>query len=339
MSQADLPHRRRNLLTGEWLLVSPHRAKRPWQGEAAPPQPAPPAHDPACHLCPGNRRATGEINPAYPGTFVFDNDFAALLAEGGADEPHALFECAPARGAARVICFAPDHGATLARLDEAAIARVIDCWCVQSAELGRQWQHVQIFENKGAMMGASSPHPHGQVWASDFVPEVVCKEDARQRVFLAQRGQPLLDAVAAAELADGSRVVETNDHWLAVVPHWAAWPYEVLLIARSPAARLEDLGALERAALSAILSRLLRRYDGLFACDFPYSMGWHGAPHGLGGDTAHWRLHAHFLPPLLRSSSVRKHMVGFELLGEAQRDLTPESAAANLRAVELAPCP
>ena len=338
MSLADLPHRRRNLLTGEWLLVSPHRAQRPWQGEAAPP-PAlrPPAHDPACHLCPGNTRATGEVNPAYSGTFVFQNDFAALLDEGGHGAPHALFESRPARGEARVICFAPDHGASLARLDAPALARVIDCWCDQSAQLGAKWAHVQIFENKGAMMGASSPHPHGQVWASDFVPEIVTKEEAQQRAYFEGHGTALLDAVVQAELAEGSRVVEVNDDWLAVVPHWAAWPFEVLLTARVPAARLEDLAPSARGSLAAILSRLLGRYDGLFDCDFPYSMGWHGAPHALGDDTAHWRLHAHFLPPLLRSASVRKHMVGFELLGETQRDLTPESAAERLRAVELAP--
>ena len=338
MSLADLPHRRRNLLTGEWLLVSPHRAKRPWQGEAAPPPVTRgAAHDPACHLCPGNTRATGEINPGYTSPFVFQNDFAALLDEGGEGPPHTLFETQPARGEARVICFAPDHSATLARLSPAAVTQVIECWCEQSAELGAKWAHVQIFENKGAMMGASSPHPHGQVWASDFVPEIVSKEEASQRAFYGEHGVALLDAVAQAELADGSRVVEANDNWLAVVPHWAAWPFEVLLIARDPVARLEDGSAAARASLGTIMAALLQRYDGLFDCDFPYSMGWHGAPHSLGEDTAHWRLHAHFLPPLLRSVSVRKHMVGFELLGEVQRDLTPEAAAQRLRAVEIAP--
>ncbi|MGB7655516.1 MAG: UDP-glucose--hexose-1-phosphate uridylyltransferase [Novosphingobium sp.] len=336
MSEADLPHRRRNLLTGEWLLVSPHRAKRPWQGEAAPPPaPPPPAYDPGCYLCPGNMRANGEQNPDYPGTFVFANDFAALLDEGGSGAPHPLFESQPVRGEARVICFSPNHGATLARLPQADLARVIRCWSDQSAELGRRWAHVQLFENKGAMMGASSPHPHGQVWASDFVPEVVGKEDANQRDFMAARGSVLLDSVADAELADGRRVVESNAHWLAVVPHWAAWPFEILLIARGDAARIEDLSDPARDALAEILSLLLRRYDGLFGCDFPYSMGWHGAPHALGRDTAHWRLHAHFFPPLLRSASVRKHMVGFELLGETQRDLTPEAAAERLRGVEI----
>ena len=336
MSLNDLPHRRRNLLTGEWLLVSPHRAKRPWQGEAAPP-PAPPApaHDPACYLCPGNVRATGEANPDYPGTFVFKNDFAALLDDGGTSEASSLFETAPATGEAHVICYAPDHGATMARLSPDALDRVVATWCDLSATLGAKWPHVQLFENKGAMMGASSPHPHGQVWATNVVPELVARESDRQREWLAAKGSVLLDDVAAAELAAGERVVEVSAHWLAVVPHWAGWPFEILLIARGPAARLEQLSAAARADLAVILSRLLRRYDGLFGCDFPYSMGWHGAPHELGDDTAHWRLHAHFYPPLLRSASVRKHMVGYELLAETQRDLTPESAAERLRAVEI----
>lgn len=319
------------------MLVSPHRAKRPWQGEAAPPpNPPPPQHDPNCYLCPGNTRANGEVNPGYSGTYVFANDFAALLDQGGITSgPQGLFETMPATGDARVICFAPDHGATLARLDHAAVCSVVETWCALSAELGQRWAHVQLFENKGAAMGASSPHPHGQVWASDFVPELVTREDQRQREWLANKGTVLLDDVAAGELAADERVVEVNDHWLAVVPHWAAWPFETLLIARDPVSRLEELSPAARAALAEILTRLLRRYDGLFEVDFPYSMGWHGAPHALGEDAAHWRLHAHFLPPLLRSATVRKHMVGFELLAETQRDITPESAAERLRAVEL----
>lgn len=334
MSLSDLPHRRQNLLTGEWLLVSPHRAKRPWQGDASPPEAIrAPAHDPACHLCPGNIRATGEANPAYDGTFVFTNDFAALLGEGGtAAQEHAIFRTHPAAGEARVICFAPDHGATLARLPVEDIVRVVDCWADLSAELGAKWAHVQLFENKGAMMGASSPHPHGQVWASDFVPELPAKEDQRQREWLAAHGTCLLDAVADAEIASGERVVEINEDWIAFVPFWAAWPFETMVLPLAPAARLEDLEPARRLSLASILSRLLKRYDALFSCDFPYSMGWHEAPHALGEDTAHWRLHAHFNPPLLRSASVRKHMVGFELLAETQRDITPESAAERLRA-------
>ncbi len=338
MTIADLPHRRRNLLNGEWLLVSPHRAKRPWQGEAAAPAATrPPVHDPACHLCPGNTRANGAINPSYSGTFVFVNDFSALLAGGGtALTPQDLFETAPATGEARVICFAPDHGTTLARMAPYALDRVVTTWCDLSAELGARWAHVQLFENKGAMMGASSPHPHGQVWASDFIPELVTHEERCQRDWREDKGTVLLADVAAAELTAGERVIEVNPYWLAVVPHWAAWPFETLLIARDDVRRLEDLTPAARGGLAQILARLLRRYDGLFGTDMPYSMGWHGAPHALANDSEHWRLHAHFLPPLLRSATVRKHMVGFELLAETQRDLTPESAAERLRAVPIA---
>lgn len=334
MSLPLLPHRRRNLLTGEWVLVSPHRAQRPWQGEETPPAPRGGApRDPGCYLCPGNARTGGSVNPDYAATFVFPNDFPALLDDSESAAAVEPFEAMPARGEARVVCYAPDHSITLARMDDAARRAVVECWCELSRELGGKWAHVQLFENKGTMMGASSPHPHGQVWASDFVPQVVVQEDARQRQHLALRGEVLLDAVAAAELAARERVVEASDHWLVVVPHWASWPFETLVIARQDVARLEQLDADARDDLAAILGRLLRGYDGLFGTDFPYSMGWHGAPHALGEDSAQWRLHAHFHPPLLRSATVRKHMVGFELLAESQRDLTPEQAAARLRAV------
>ncbi len=330
----DLPHRRRNLLTGEWLLVSPHRAQRPWQGERSDPLvQARAPYDADCYLCPGNERKGGHSNPDYAGCFTFPNDFPALMADGGeTGAAHPLFESRAARGEARVICYSPDHSASLGSLDNAARQRVVDGWCNLSAELGAKWGHVQIFENRGAMMGASSPHPHGQVWASDFMPALVEQEDARQRDFaLRNAGQPLLDAVIDAEIASGQRIIARNDHWLVVVPHWAAWPFETLVIARGDIARLEDLCTASRAALCDILGHLLGGYDSLFDCEFPYSMGWHGAPHQLGGECKHWRLHAHFYPPLLRSSSVRKHMVGFELLAETQRDLTPEAAAQRLR--------
>jgi UDPglucose--hexose-1-phosphate uridylyltransferase len=333
------PHRRQNLLTGDWVLVSPQRMARPWQGEANPPPPAAPSHDPACHLCPGNARADGRRNPDYAGVFVFANDFPALLETSDPPGQHPLFREAPARGEAQVICYAPDHGASLGSLGDAARRQVIDAWAGLSATLGARWGHVQIFENRGGMMGASSPHPHGQVWASDFVPSIVVQEDARQRAHHQASGGALLADVAAAELAEGTRVVAANAHWLAVLPHWAAWPFEMLLIARDAVARLEDLDDAQRGALSELLGRVLRGCDALFAVPFPYSLGWHGAPHALGDDVAHWRLHAHLLPPLLRSASVRKHMVGFELLAEAQRDLTPEAAAARLRAVLPEPTP
>ena len=326
----DAPHRRRNLLTGDWILVSPHRAQRPWHGERAEAEPSPPRYDPSCPLCPGNPRVGGERNPDYAGAFVFPNDFPALLADPVEPRVAEPFEGMPAGGETRVVCYSPDHAATLAGLGSAGIGPVIDTWCALSAELGARHAHVQIFENKGAMMGASSPHPHGQVWAGDFVPNEVAREDRRQREWLVERDEVLLDAVAAAEIADGSRVVAFNERWLVVVPHWAAWPFETLLIARDPVARLEDLDDIARAALAATIAELLGRYDALFDCRFPYSMGWHGAPHALADDSGHWRLHAHFYPPLLRSATIRKHMVGFELLGEGQRDLTPEAAAARL---------
>lgn len=329
----DHPHRRRNLLTGRWVLVSPHRAKRPWQGETGDPAArGSAAHDPGCYLCPGNTRTGGEINPDYPATFVFPNDFPALMPDTPAPETgDPVFEIAPARGTSRVICYAPDHGKTLPDLGEAAVRALVDTWAMQSAELGETHRYVQVFENKGAMMGCSSPHPHGQIWASDFVPSELADEDREQAAWHDAHGQGLLGTVVDRELADGTRVVAVNAQWLAVVPFWAAWPFEVLLIARDPVARLQDLDDTTRDALARMLRVITGRYDALFDCSMPYSMGWHQAPGA--GDAPHWRLHAHFYPPLLRSASVRKFMVGFEMLAEPQRDLTPETAAERLRAV------
>ena len=322
------PHRRKNLLTGEWVLVSPQRMNRPWQGEVKKPTGGERvAHDPTCYLCPRNMRADGTVNPDYDGTWAFPNDFPALLKEPAGEATTGLFEEAPVAGEAQVICYAPEHSATLARMDSAARRAVVETWCSISEELGQRWGHVQIFENKGAMMGASSPHPHGQVWASDFVPTLVAREDDCQRA----HGGNLLAEVIAAEDAAAERVVASNAHWLAIVPHWAAWPFETLVIARDDVARLEDLSAGARDALADLLGALLPAYDALFATDFPYSMGWHGAPHELGANHAHWRLHAHFFPPLLRSAEIRKHMVGYELMAETQRDLTPEAAAQRIR--------
>lgn len=328
-------HRRHNPLTGQWVLVSPHRAKRPWQGQQEQADTAErPAHDPACFLCAGNQRVTGETNPDYPGTFVFTNDFAAMLpaapsAPAGSD---ALFQVADARGTSRVICFSPDHGKTLPELPLAAIGGVIDTWCAQTAELGARYPWVQVFENKGALMGCSNPHPHGQVWATDYLPNEPAAEDLRQRAWHAEHGRALLLELAEREAALGERVVVQTEHWLAIVPFWATWPFETLLLPRFAVQQLPQLNAPQRADLARVLKRLTSRYDNLFQCSFPYSMGWHGAPFD-GRDTAPWQLHAHFYPPLLRSASVRKFMVGFEMLAEAQRDLTPEQAAQQLRAV------
>ena len=331
---ADHPHRRRNPLTGGEVLVSPHRMKRPWQGqtdEAA--ETRGPAHDPGCYLCPGNARVTGAANPDYAGPHVFPNDFPALLPDTPAPaDDDALFAAEPASGMARVICFSPDHGASLPLLTPAQIRAVINTWADQAAELGRDHAWVQLFENKGAMMGCSNPHPHGQVWATSWLPDEPAREDERQRIWFAANGRSMLLDVAEREATDGARTVVLTDRWIAVVPFWAAWPFETLVLPRFPVARIEDLAAADRDDLALVLKELTSRYDNLFRCSFPYSMGWHGAPYD-GRETAGWQIHAHFYPPLLRSATIRKFMVGFELLAEAQRDLTPEQAAARLREV------
>lgn len=334
-SPLSRPHRRFNPLTGRWVLVSPQRSERPWLGQidvvAEPPALA---HDPACYLCPGNARADGTINPDYSGPWVFDNDFPAILpsADGSIDaSADALFRAEPVTGTCRVICFSPDHGRTLPQLSPGEIDAVIDSWAAQSAELGQTHAWVQIFENKGAMMGCSNPHPHGQIWATDHIPDEVAIEDAHQRAWRDEQGGAMLSAIAARE-AGGERVVVENADWLAIVPWWANWPFETLLLPRFAVQRLEQLTPQQRGSLAAALRELTARYDNLFRCAFPYSMGWHGAPY-TGDDQPHWQLHAHFYPPLLRSASVRKFMVGYEMLAEAQRDLTPEQAAERLRAV------
>ncbi len=330
----DHPHRRYNPLSGEYVLVSPHRTKRPWQGkqESTPPDQRP-QHDPKCYLCPGNTRANGETNPDYEATFVFTNDFAALLPDTPSAAPATdpLFRTQPVRGTARVICFSPRHDLTLARMEHAGIRRVVDLWAAQTEELGAQYQWVQLFENRGEMMGASNPHPHGQLWATNYLPDEVAKEDQMQRAYFTQQGRPLLLDYAERERALGTRVVVENVHWLAVVPFWAVWPFETLLLPTAHVPRMEALNNDQREGLADVMKRLLTRYDNLFEVSFPYSMGWHGAPYAPDTQPNAWQLHAHYYPPLLRSATVRKFMVGFEMLSEAQRDITAESAAARLR--------
>jgi UDPglucose--hexose-1-phosphate uridylyltransferase len=326
------PHRRLNALTGEWVLVSPHRTRRPWQGARETPDERRPAHDPNCYLCPGNPRAGDAVNPAYTGTHVFPNDFAALLPEGPTTKQGeaGLFQAQSVQGVCRVLCFSPRHDLTLARMTVPQIVEVVDLWAGQTAELGRKYKWVQIFENKGAAMGCSNPHPHGQVWAGDWIPTMVEREDHAQRNYLIEHRRILLVDYATQEIETGERVVLANEHWVWIVPWWALWPFETLLIPRRHVTQFHDLTSAERTSLAEILKRGLTRYDNLFECDFPYSMGWHGALF-VGDDVNHWQLHAHFYPPLLRSASVKKFMVGYELLAEPQRDLTPEQAAARLR--------
>jgi UDPglucose--hexose-1-phosphate uridylyltransferase len=330
---AEHPHRRYNPLRDEWILVSPHRAKRPWQGQEDTPDVAErPSHDPDCYLCPGNQRISGETNPDYSGTYVFANDFAALLADTPAPETsNSLLRAEAARGTARVMCFSPDHSRSLAEFNAAEIQAVIDVWCEQSAELGQHYAHVQLFETKGELLGSSNPHPHGQIWASDYLPQEIATEERTQIRWLAEHGMPMLLQLAETE-SGGPRVVFENADWLVIVPWWADWPFETLLLPKFAVRRMPDLTGAQRNSLSEVIRELMARYDNLFQCSFPYLMGWHGAPFT---DAAHdhWQLHAHYYPPLLRSASVRKFKAGYEALAEAQRDLTAEQAAEMLRSV------
>jgi UDPglucose--hexose-1-phosphate uridylyltransferase len=331
------PHRRYNPLTGEWLLVSPHRAKRPWQGkvEDTPPDERP-SYDPNCYLCPGNTRKSGKVNPQYESTFAFTNDFPALLLDtpDGAYNPHPLVRAEAEHGTARVLCYNPRHDLTLALMDTDSIMPIIALWQDEYREVGGRDDigYVQIFENRGAMMGHSSPHPHGQIWATRRLPREIEKEDARQREYFSQHGASLLYDYAKYELDVQERVVYANDHFVVVVPFWALWPFEALVISRAHVASL--LALTEDAAhdLAGALHQLTVRYDNLFQTSFPYSMGVHQSPTG-SDDYRHWHLHLHFYPPLLRSATVRKFMVGYEMLATPQRDITAEQAADRLRSL------
>lgn len=340
MRQEDfqLPHRRYNPLRGQWILVSPQRTQRPWQGEVAAAAPSNlPSYDPTCYLCPGNERSQGQRNPGYTGVYTFDNDFPALLPElpeSGDEDESALLRAEPERGVSRVMCFHPDHSLTLAQMKREDIVRVVEGWTEEFRQLGaRSWiSHVQIFENRGAMMGASNPHPHCQIWATEHVPMESQAETEAQLSYLAKHDRCLLCDYLKLELERGERVVCANEEFAAVVPFWAVWPFETLIVSREHCGDMTELDTRLQRGLADILKRMTSRYDNLFGVSFPYSMGFHQRPTD-GEVHAEWHFHAHFYPPLLRSATVRKHMVGFELLGMPQRDITPESAAERLRAM------
>jgi UDPglucose--hexose-1-phosphate uridylyltransferase len=340
-SNAQYPHRRWNPLRQAWVMVSPHRTQRPWQGEVGQTSPRSAViYDPECYLCPGNQRAGGAVNPSYDSVFSFVNDYAALLPDlptenevQSSSQASPLLRAEPARGLCKVLCFHPDHSLTLARMTQPEIRRVIDAWSREYDELSAlNWiKYIQIFENRGAMMGASNPHPHCQIWSTGFVPDEPAAEIKAQREHLDRTGHCLLCSYLATERASGERVVMENDHFAVVVPWWAIWPFEVLLLSKRHLGALPELTAIERDALADVLKRLTTRYDNLFETSFPYTMGFHQSPTDKEKHPeAHF--HAHFYPPLLRSATVRKFMVGFEMLGMPQRDITPESAAERLRA-------
>ena len=332
--QGDI-HRRYNPLTGEWLLVSPHRAARPWQGQVEPAATAAPsAYDPQCYLCPGNARASGAVNPRYSSTFVFDNDFPALLPVAAAGKFAAgdLLRAQSEAGRCRVVCYSPLHNLHFGQMGIPMIRQVIDTWAAEFGTLGAQTDinNVSIFENRGAMMGASNPHPHGQIWAGHSVPNELVKESAGQLQYLNEHGSCLLCDYATLEAGHKQRLVFVNEHFIAVVPFWASWPFETLVVPRAHVAAIDELAGDHGDAFAQVLKELARRYDALFKMDFPYTMGLHQRPTD-SRDHPQWHLHAHFYPPLLRSASVRKFMVGYEMLAEPQRDITAEAAASLLR--------
>jgi UDPglucose--hexose-1-phosphate uridylyltransferase len=331
----EQPHRRFNPLTREWVLVSPQRTERPWRGkEEQPAEPAAVAYDPECYLCPGNARAGSVRNPNYTSTFVFDNDFAALRPElpPGECNDSGLLKARGEPGICRVVCFSERHDLTLARMTEEQIRRVIAVWVEQYRELGNtSWiNHVQIFENRGAIMGASNPHPHCQIWANANLPNQAERELETQREYLEQHSACLLCEYLALELKQRARIVCRNDNFVALVPFWAIWPFEVLLLSVRHAGGMDTLTQQEVDALADIMRRLCVRYDNLFETPFPYTMGFHQKPTD-GLSHPEWHFHAHYYPPLLRSATIPKFMVGYEMLGSPQRDITPETAAERLR--------
>jgi UDPglucose--hexose-1-phosphate uridylyltransferase len=333
----EQPHRRHNPLLDEWVLVSPHRAKRPWQGaQEKTATTAPPAYDPTCYLCPGNTRTSGIVNPKYDHQYVFDNDFAALLPEGetGTYEEGGLLRADAETGHCRVICFSPRHDLTLPELPVSEIRKVVDTWTDEFRTLGADpnINYVQIFENKGQAMGASNPHPHGQIWSERTVPDLPAKEGRTQKAYFDKNGRTLLSDYLAIEEKSKTRFVVENDTWVVLVPFWAVWPFETLVLPRRAVQDLTQLNDQERDGLADILQQLTIKYDNLFETSFPYSAGFHQRPTD-GQDYPEWHLHMHFLPPLLRSATVKKFMVGYELMANAQRDITAEQAAERLRAL------
>ena len=330
----DKPHRRLNILTGEWVLVSPHRNKRPWQGSQEKPSlKQSESYDPSCYLCPGNQRASGEVNPQYSSTYSFVNDFAALLPGEGIEEYSSGHLVATEEtGMCKVICFSPDHSLTLPLMSVPAITEVVQLWKKEYLELGAlpEINHVQIFENKGATMGCSNPHPHGQIWAQRSVPTEPAKKTVSQKEFFQKNNESLLQSYLQQEITAKERIVEENDSFVALVPFWAVWPYEVMVLPRKHYRHIGELSLTEEVHFAEIIKTVTILYDNLFETSFPYSMGIHQAPTD-GNQHQGWHFHLSFYPPLLRSATVKKFMVGYEMFANPQRDITAEQAAQQLR--------
>ncbi|GAA4829632.1 UDP-glucose--hexose-1-phosphate uridylyltransferase [Algivirga pacifica] len=330
------PHRRYNPLTDEWVQVSPHRAKRPWQGQVEKAEEeVRPAHDPSCYLCAGNTRVTGDINPDYKNTYAFTNDFSSLLSdtpEGIVEEGMGLLKAKSERGISRVICFSPRHDLTIPEMEVEEIRKVVDLWCEEYETLGAKdfINYIQIFENKGAVMGCSNPHPHGQVWAQETIPNEPAKKMKMQKKYWKEHGRTLLSDYIKVEQQKKERVLFEDEYFMAVVPFWAVWPFEAMLLPKRPIARITDLTEEEKDSFAAAYKKLGIMYDNLFEISFPYSAGIHQAPSN-GKEYPEWHMHMVFYPPLLRSATVKKFMVGYEMLANAQRDITPEQAAERLR--------
>jgi UDPglucose--hexose-1-phosphate uridylyltransferase len=330
-------HTRLNILTGEWLLVSPHRMKRPWQGKVEDqPSGVRPAYDPKCYLCPGNKRVDGSTNPNYQNPFVFTNDFSALLSDSpeGKVNENDLLVASSEKGICRVICFSPRHDLTLPQLSIENIEKVITLWQEEFTTLAAHSfiKYIQIFENKGEIMGCSNPHPHGQIWASSSIPLEVAKEAHQQKKYFDKHQQSLLSAYLKIELEKNERIVLENDDFVALVPYWAVWPYETMIISKRPVQHITQFTAAEKKSLAGILKKLTAKYDNLFRISFPYSAGMHQAPVN-DGEHPEWHWHMHFYPPLLRSATVKKFMVGYEMLATPQRDITAEAAAEKLQSL------
>ncbi|WP_010134178.1 UDP-glucose--hexose-1-phosphate uridylyltransferase [Ochrovirga pacifica] len=331
----DYSHKRLNILTGEWVLVSPHRAKRPWQGQnEAVNNEKRPSYDESCYLCPGNTRVNGEVNPDYTGTYVFTNDFAALQSDSPEFEVNdGLLQAQSEKGICKVICFSPDHSKSLADMDVDKITEVVETWQREYKELGSNdmINYVQIFENKGAVMGCSNPHPHGQIWSQSTLPNEVQKKDDKQRAYFADKKSSLLGTYLAQELSgDKERIIYENDAFVVLIPFWAVWPFEAMIAPKRHLNSILDMTTEEATLYADAISVLTKTYDKLFNTSFPYSAGIHQAPTN-GEDNSHWHWHMSFYPPLLRSATVKKFMVGYEMFGTPQRDITAEGAAKRLR--------